>query len=86
MKSDFEKVATCSVFGVQRGLSANQEIFEDGLGVSKNRGKTPKMDGLFHGTPIKHGMIWVFFPYFWKHPFGSPRFLLLNFQIILYCW
>ena len=24
---------------------------KDHLGVSKNRGETPKMDGLFHGKP-----------------------------------
>ncbi len=29
------------------------------MGVSKNRGKTPKMDGLFHGSnPIFQWMIW----------------------------
>ena len=46
---------------LQRGCSSN-------MNVSKNRGKTPKMDGWIHGKPYeqtddlggKH-------PYFWKH-------------------
>ena len=41
------------------------------MGVSKNRGKTPKMDGLFHGKPYEHmddlGVIAP--PIFWKHPY-----------------
>ena len=30
-------------------------------------GKTPKMDGVFHGKPYLNGMIWGY-PYFRKHP------------------
>ena len=37
------------------------------MGVSKNRGKTPKMDGLFHGTPYSNGWFGFFSHYFWKH-------------------
>ena len=37
------------------------------MDVSKNEGKTPKMDGLFHGSnPIKMDDLGV--PLFWKHP------------------
>ena len=36
------------------------------MGVSKNSGKTPKVDGLFWKTLLKF-MIWGY-PYFWKHP------------------
>ena len=36
-------------------------------GVSKNRG-TPKWM-VYNGKPYKHGMIWGFYPYFWKHPY-----------------
>ena len=38
------------------------------MGVSKNRGNTPKMDGLFHGNPMNKWMIWGYH-YFWKHPY-----------------
>ena len=40
----------------------------------KNRGKTdvfPKWRVYFMENPIKHGMIWGFSHYFWKHP--NPR-------------
>ena len=37
------------------------------MGVSKNRGKNPKMDGLYWKTLLKW-MIWGY-PYFWKHPY-----------------
>ena len=39
------------------------------MGVSKNRGKHPKMDGENNGKPyyIKW-MIWGY-PFFWKHPY-----------------
>ena len=37
------------------------------MGVSKNRGKTPKMDGLQWKTLLKW-MIWGY-PYFRKHPY-----------------
>ena len=43
------------------------------MGVSKNRGKTPKMDGEKNGkmeNPISKWMIWIFSPYFWKHPYA----------------
>ena len=35
------------------------------MGVSKNRGKTPKMDGLFHGKPYEQMDDLGFSPYFW---------------------
>ena len=35
--------------------------------VSKNRGKTPKMDGENNGKPLLEWMIWGYH-YFWKHP------------------
>ena len=38
------------------------------MGVSKYRGKTPKMDGENNGKPYKKMMIWGMYPYFWKHP------------------
>ena len=40
-------------------------------GVSKNRGKTPKMDGLFHGKPYEQmDDLGGKNPYFWKHPYN----------------
>ena len=39
------------------------------MGVSKNRGKTPKMDGLWWKILLKL-MIWAYH-YFWKHPVPS---------------
>ena len=41
------------------------------MGVSKNRGKTPKMDGLYWKTLLKF-MIWGY-PYFWTHPYSFSR-------------
>ena len=37
------------------------------FGVSKNNG-TPKWMVKIMENPIKHGMIWGGYPYFWKHP------------------
>ena len=37
------------------------------LGVAKNRGFSPKMDGENHGKPLLKWMIWGY-PYFQKHP------------------
>ena len=40
------------------------------MGVSNNRGKTPKMDGENRKTLlIKMDDLGV--PYFWKHPYGN---------------
>ena len=38
------------------------------MGVSKNRGGNPKMDGLQWKNPTKMDDLGVF-PYFWKHPY-----------------
>ena len=39
------------------------------MDVSKNRGKTPKMDGLFHGKPYEQmDDFGEKKPYFWTHP------------------
>ena len=47
------------------------------MDVSKNRGKTTKMDGFLIEHPIKMDDLGVF-PYFWKHPYNlykiSPDF------------
>ena len=47
------------------------------MGVEpKIGGKTPKMDGLFHGKPvikISDLGVYTVYPYFWKHPY-------------LFCW
>ena len=40
-----------------RVLESRSESLGSGMDVSKNRGKTPKMDGEYH--------------YFWKHPYNS---------------
>ena len=43
-------------------------IVQEEMGVSKNRGKTSKMDGLFHGNPYEQmDDLGVKPPYFWKH-------------------
>ena len=34
-------------------IKMNPEKYSTHMGVSKNRGKTPKMDGLFHGKPYQ---------------------------------
>ena len=50
------------------------------MGVSKNRGETPKMDGENNGKPMKtllKFMIWVVFPYFWFNT--HPHLLLFIF-------
>ena len=39
------------------------------IGVSKNRGFSPKMDGLFHGKPYEQMDDLRVFPDFWKHPY-----------------
>ena len=38
------------------------------MDVSKNRGKTPKMDGENNGKPYSNRMIWGYH-YSWKHPY-----------------
>ena len=40
------------------------------MGVSKNRGKTPKMDGENNGNPIINHPFWGYH-YFWKQPYNS---------------
>ena len=45
------------------------ELVRKYMGVSKNRGKTPKMDGWFHGEPYEKWRIWGYH-YFWKHPYS----------------
>ena len=52
------------------------------MGVSKNRGKHPKMDGENKGTP--YFLVDDFGgknPYFWKHPYED-----LHFHLILCVW
>ena len=38
------------------------------MGVSKNRGVSPKMDGENNGKPYQNGVIWGETHYFRKHP------------------
>ena len=42
------------------------------MGVSKNRGKTPKMDGEYNGKLYEQmdDLGWKA-PYFWKHPYTN---------------
>ena len=45
------------------------------MGVSKNRGKTPKMDGVFHGKPYEQmDDVGVFQPplFLVQHPYRKP--------------
>ena len=48
------------------------------MGVSKNRGKPPKMDGENNGKTLLKFMIWGAHPFFWKHPYGkfAPLFFV----------
>ena len=51
------------------------------MGVSKNRGKTSKMDGENNGTPLLKWMIWEY-PYFWKYPYEPGSKLLVLGMVI----
>ena len=44
------------------------------MDVSKNRRKTPKMDGEKNGKPYYNGWFGGKHPYFWKHPYNHQFF------------
>ena len=52
------------------------------MDVSKNRGKTPKMDGENHGKTLLKWMVW-WYPYFWKHLYATENVILCNFILVV---
>ena len=52
---------------------------------TKNRGKTPKMDGLQWNTLLKW-MIWGAHPYFWKHPYLCGKDVITKVREWYFWW
>ena len=55
------------VIALTKSCSSKRKVQLKSMGVSKNRGKKPKMDGFIMENPMNKWMIWGYH-FFWKHP------------------